>query len=294
MLTSIIGSVAILGGLGLVFGALIAIANRVFWVWEDPRIDEVTGMLPGSNCGACGKAGCRAFAESLIAGEIKPSGCTVMGDADVSNVASFLGVDAGEANRRVARLLCAGGTDVALQQAEYRGLQSCAAAAAVASGGKACTWGCLGLADCEVSCDFDAIVMNDVGLPVVIPELCTACGDCVEACPKGLFTLMPVEQKLIVQCRSLLEGDAAEELCSVACNACGRCAADAAPDLITMKNGLAVIDYSHYELADPSATNRCPTNAIVWVEGMQFPLTHDTAAITNVNRPDTVGRSVSA
>lgn len=294
LLSSIIGSVAILGGLGLVFGALIAIANRAFWVWEDPRIDEVTGMLPGSNCGACGQAGCRAFAEALIAGKIKPAGCTVMGEEDVTAVASYLGVDAGEANRRVARLLCAGGTDVAVQQAEYRGLQSCAAAAAVASGGKACTWGCLGLADCEVSCTFDAIVMNDVGLPVVIPELCTACGDCVEACPKGLFTLMPAQQSLIVQCRSLLEGDAAETLCAVACNGCGRCAADAAPDLISIRNGLAVIDYSKYELADPGAIARCPTNAIVWVEGMQFPISHTVTPISQNPNTPSVGRSVSA
>ncbi len=294
MFSSIIGSVAILGGLGLAFGALIAIANRVFWVWEDPRIDQVTGMLPGSNCGACGQAGCRAFAEAVIEGKIKPAGCTVMGEDDVTNVASFLGVDAGESNRRVARLLCAGGSDVAVQQAEYRGLKSCAAAASVASGGKACTWGCLGLADCEVVCSFDAIVMNDVGLPVVIPELCTACGDCVDACPKGLFTLMPSEQSLIVQCRSLLEGDAAEALCAVACNGCGRCAADAAPELISIRDGLAVIDYSKYELADASAITRCPTNAIVWVEGMQFPLTHGAIAITANSNIQPTDRSVTA
>jgi ferredoxin len=192
-------------------------------------------------------------------------------DADgVKAVADYLGVDAGAANRRVARLLCGGGSDLAVRHAEYRGLQTCAAAAAVAGGGKGCSWACLGLADCEVSCTFDAIFMNDRELPVVIPSLCTACGDCVEACPRDLFTLMPVEQKLIVQCRSLLEGAAADALCAAACNACGRCAVDGASGLIQMKNGLAVIDYTKNALADPSATRRCPTNAIVWVEGMQF------------------------
>jgi hypothetical protein len=45
---------------------------------------------------------------------------------------------------------------------------------------------------------------------------------------------------------------------------------DAAPGLIEMKNGLAVIDYSRNELAGPEATRRCPTEAIVWVEGAQF------------------------
>lgn len=268
--TTILSSVAILGGVGLAFGTLISLAHMKLKVWEDPRIDEVTDLLPGTNCGACGQAGCRAFAEALVAGKVQPATCTVMGPADIDEVAGYLGVEAGEANKRVARLLCAGGSDVAIQQAEYRGLQTCKAAVAVAGGGKGCAWGCLGLADCEIACDFDAIYMNAVGLPVVIPEKCTACGDCVEACPLDLFTLMPLEQKLIVQCKNLLEGEEAEAVCRVACNACGRCAADAAPGLIEMVNGLAVIDYSRNELATPDAIARCPTGAIVWVEGSQF------------------------
>ena len=112
--------------------------------------------------------------------------------------------------------------------------------------------------------------MNDAGLPVVIPEKCTACGDCVKACPKDLFVVMPKEWKLLVQCKSLLEGEAAEQLCRVACNGCGKCAQDAAPGVIEMKNGLAVVDYAKNDRADPEATRRCPTGAIVWVEGAQF------------------------
>ena len=96
-LTAVLVSVAILGGVGLTFAALIALANRRFWVWEDPRINAVVDMLPGSNCGACGKAGCRVFAESLIDGEIQPAICTVMGPDQVGDVAEYLGVDAGEA-----------------------------------------------------------------------------------------------------------------------------------------------------------------------------------------------------
>lgn len=268
--SSILTSVLILGGVGLTFGALIAAAHRRLWVWEDPRIDAVTELLPGSNCGACGLAGCRAFAEGLVAGTIRPAGCTVMSQGDREVVADFLGIEAGEAQRRVARLLCAGGCDVAPQRAEYHGLETCKAATAVAAGGKGCPWGCLGFGDCEVVCDFDAIVMNHDGLPVVIPDRCTACGDCVDACPKDLFTLMPVEHKLLVQCRSLLAGDEIEGLCQVACTACGKCVQDAPPGLITIKDGLAVVDYSKHELATPDVIARCPTGAIVWVEDAQF------------------------
>ena len=266
----ILDSALVLGGVGLFFGFLIAMANKKFYVWEDPRIGEVEELLPNSNCGACGLPGCRAFAEAVVDGNEQPSGCTVMGEEDLADVASYLGVDAGEANKRVARLLCAGGKDEAARNSDYAGLETCKAAASVAGGGKACNWGCLGLADCEIACLLDAIYMNDDLLPVVIPERCTACNDCVVACPKDLFELMPIEQKLIVQCKNLLKGDAAEDLCSVACNTCNRCVADSEPGVIEMIDNLAVINYEKNELTSPKAIERCPTAAIVWVEGQQF------------------------
>ena len=266
----ILDSALVLGGVGLFFGFLIAMANKKFYVWEDPRIGEVEELLPNSNCGACGQPGCRAFAEAVVDGKEQPSGCTVMGEEDLADVASYLGVDAGAANKRVARLLCAGGKNEAARNSDYTGLETCKAAASVAGGGKACNWGCLGLADCEVACLLDAIYMNDDLLPVVIPELCTACNDCVVACPKDIFELMPIEQKLIVQCKNLLKGDAAEDLCSVACNTCNRCVADSEPGVIEMIDNLAVINYEKNELTSPKAIERCPTEAIVWVEGQQF------------------------
>jgi Na+-translocating ferredoxin:NAD+ oxidoreductase RNF subunit RnfB len=269
--TAIVGSVAVLGGVGLTFGALIALANARLKVWEDPRIDDVTGLLPGANCGACGFAGCRAFAEAMIKGEAPPAQCTVMSEGEREEVAGYLGVDAGEADKRVARLLCAGSSDVAPWKADYRGIGSCAAAVAVSGGGKGCSWGCVGLSDCAVACDFEAIAMSAFGLPVVDPAKCTACGDCVEACPLDLFTILPLDAHLLVQCRNLLEGEDATAVCEVACNACTRCVSDAAAGLIHMERGLAVVDYEKIEMENPKAVARCPTGAIVWLEGRQFP-----------------------
>jgi len=267
--STILLSVAILGGVGLTFGAFIALAQRAFWVWEDPRIDTVAGLLPGSNCGACGYGGCRAFAVAAVEGEVAPAQCTQLGRAEIEVVATYLGVEAGEAKKRVARLLCAGGVNVAPRKADYHGIESCAAAVAVGGGGKGCPWGCVGLADCVVSCDYDAMWMDEFELPMVDPDRCTACGDCVEACPLDLFVLLPMDDHLIVQCRNLFEAEAATDVCEVACNACGRCVVDAAPGLIAMRDGLAVIDYERIDLATPAATERCPTGAIVWIEGLQ-------------------------
>lgn len=269
-MTTTLIAIAILSGLGAFFGVGLAVAHRFLRVEEDPRLELLEETLPGSNCGACGEAGCRAFAEALLCGVQKPSACTVASDPVIESIASFLGVDAGKQEKRVARLHCAGGVGVARQIAEYEGYETCRAAHLVGGGGKGCSWGCLGLDDCMKACTFDAIHMNDQRLPVVDVDKCTACDDCVEACPRDLFDIMPLAHCLIVQCKALLAGDQAMATCLVACDGCERCALDAAPGLIRMENNLPIVDYSAGGPATPAATHRCPTGAILWVEGQQF------------------------
>ncbi|MFO1051656.1 MAG: RnfABCDGE type electron transport complex subunit B [Planctomycetota bacterium] len=268
--SSIATAAMIMGGLGLLLGAVLAIADRFLAVQEDPRLEQLETMLPGTNCGACGEPGCRGFAEALIQGRKPPSRCSVSSPAGVEAIASFLGVAAGERVVRVARLHCAGGLAQARQIAEYQGHASCRAAAVVAGGGKGCSWGCLGLADCEVACTFDAIQMSRNGLPVVDVAKCTACGDCVVACPRDLFEILPLSQPLLVQCRVPLAGEQARALCSVACDACGRCVQDAPTGLIRMVGNLPVVDYQSEVAAGPEATFRCPTGAIRFVPRNQF------------------------
>jgi Na+-translocating ferredoxin:NAD+ oxidoreductase subunit B len=267
MFSEVAISLSILTGLGLLFASILAVAYKKLKVWEDPRIDQVEGMLPGANCGACGVPGCRAFAELVVKKEIAPGKCTVSSVEGIGSIAKFLGVDAAQQEKQVARLLCAGGAQESPNNSQYLGnLNTCRGAALVSGGTKDCNWGCLGLADCAHVCDFDAIHMNEDALPVVDAEKCVACNDCVEICPKDLFVLMPLSQKLIVQCKSLLEGDEALARCSVACNACGKCAVDAMPGVITMKNNLPVINYEFNEMTSAAATMRCPTGAIVWLD----------------------------
>jgi RnfABCDGE-type electron transport complex B subunit len=263
-------AVGFLLGLSAVLAVMLAIANSRLKVFEDPRVDQVAAMLPSNNCGACGFPGCRAFAEGVVEGRAQPAGCTVGGPETAKNVAEFLGVDAGEAVKRTARLLCAGGANVARQMAEYHGHPSCRAASAVVGGGKACRYGCLGYGDCFDVCDFDAIVMSPTRLPIIDADKCTACGDCIEVCPKQILELYPVEQRLIVQCKSELEGDEMLDLCRVACTACGRCAADAPEGLLKMRNNLPVLNRDLLNVQSAEATRRCPTNAIVWLDDTRF------------------------
>lgn len=258
-------SVTIMVALGFFLSVILAAANAQLYVFEDPRIERIEDLLPGSNCGACGLPGCSAFAGQVVEGAISPGSCTVSSDTGREEIADLLGVDVGGAERQVARLACAGGSNVARQRARYEGLQTCRAANLVAGGGKGCAWGCLGYGECRDVCDFDAIEMDPHELPLVDETLCTACGDCVEICPKNLFSLQPVSNRLWVACANEAIGDEAEAECEVVCNACGRCAADAPSGVISMIRNLAVVNYDLNALTHKDVIQRCPTGAIVWL-----------------------------
>ena len=275
MLISVITAITLVGLLTLMLATLLIFASRRLAVVEDPRLTQVEEMLPHNNCGACGFPSCHMFAEALVDNKTQPAKCSVGSQQDAEVIALFLNIDKGEQVKQVARLACAGGKNVATVQAEYRGMQTCNAAAQVAGGGKTCFWGCLGLADCAKACTFDAIHMDENGLPVVDEKKCTACGDCVLSCPKDLFSVQPVEQKLWVNCRNLEHGDEILNHCRVACTACGRCAQDAPNNVITMQNNLPHIQYDtskelsvngQESIDHRNAIERCPTGAIVWFE----------------------------
>ena len=251
--------------LAVLLSGILLLAGRFLRVEEDPRLERLVNLLPGTNCGACGQPGCRAFAEALLKGEAVPAGCSVSSQPARERIAIYLGVPVGEADRKVARLACAGDRNAARFLADYQGQPSCAAAAVVDDGGKACAWGCLGLGDCERSCDFDAIDMSPNGLPVVDEAKCTACGDCVRACPKDLFSIVPERQPLWVACNNPLEGNELLETCKVACTACERCVRDA-PNWLKIERNLPVPVAGAPGRPPRRAIDRCPTGAIVWIE----------------------------
>ena len=75
----VITAVVVILAIGVVLGLLLAVASKFLKIEQDNRIDKVTELLPGYNCGACGKAGCAAFAEAIVAGEVPSiSGCKVI------------------------------------------------------------------------------------------------------------------------------------------------------------------------------------------------------------------------
>ncbi|NOZ53451.1 MAG: Fe-S cluster protein [Gammaproteobacteria bacterium] len=266
----ILTAIGVMVAISFILATFLVLANKKLYVHEDLRINLVEEMLPNTNCGACGLPGCRAFAEALVQQKVLPVQCTVSTDEAKLSIADVLGVEVGEQEKQVVRLACAGGDNVARWQAHYTGLPSCRAAAQITGGGKGCWWGCLGFGDCEIACDYNAIVMNSHALPVVIEDKCTACGDCVDVCPKDLFTLHPVSHRLWVACSNLEYGDQILDNCEVACTACDRCVVDSfglnsSDSLIAMQHNLPVVDYTkNHNTRTP--IQRCPTGAIIFIE----------------------------
>ena len=197
IMTIIIAMVS-LGGLGMIFSVGLSIANKKLYVEEDPRIVEVIEELPGANCGGCGLPGCAAFAEAIVAGEAEISGCPVNSDEGSQLIAEIMGIEVTTSERLIARVMCQGGDYETAKKGVYQGVETCIGATFAGGGDKLCSYGCIGYGDCVDSCPFDAMFMNDNGLPVVIDDKCTGCGNCVDACPRDIMELHPESHKLFV------------------------------------------------------------------------------------------------
>ena len=255
-----------MGGLGLLFGASLALASRIFFVKKDPRVAQIEEVLPGVNCGACGAPGCSGFAEGVVTGRYPANGCIVGGTEVAIRVAQIMGIEAGEVVQKVAVVRCQGDRESCVDRALYQGIIDCRAAALIDEGAKGCSYGCLGMGSCVAACPFDAIVMEENGLPSVDETLCTGCGECVRTCPRGIMELIPRDQKVFIACVSQDFGKAVKAVCKVGCIGCGLCAnpKTTADEIITMDGKLPVIHYD--KVKDPwkdleNAVNKCPTKS---------------------------------
>ena len=249
----IVIAIAILGGLGLVFGLVLAAASKVFYVETDPRLEQLNECLPGANCGGCGFAGCGAYAEAVLKGEAPVGKCASGGNECAQAMAAIMGVQAEAVTRKVAMVRCSGArtydadgnlTKGAKMKATYEGFHDCLAASRVGgSGPLSCKFGCLGYGSCTRVCKYGAISVKN-GVAVVDEDLCVGCMACAQVCPRKIITAVEPSQNVIIACNSLAKGAVTNRACTIGCIGCGKCMKNCPSGAITITNNLAQIDSS--------------------------------------------------
>lgn len=256
----------VLGGIGAVFGLILAFANKKFAMEVNPLIHEVEDILPKGQCGACGYAGCAAYAEAVVENQdVAPNLCVPGKEAVAQLVAEITGKKAEEVEPRIAHIKCKGSRDKAKLNYEYEGIKDCRAASLIQGGPKGCQHGCIGFGTCVSNCNFGALTMGSDGLPKVNISLCTGCGKCKEVCPKDVIDVIPAKTIVEVNCNSKDKGAAARKLCSATpCLGCGICAKNCSYGAIEIKNNLAVVNTQICveNCKEPTCTAKCPTGAI--------------------------------
>ena len=257
------GSMALLG---VLFGVGLVVASRVFAVKHDPLVDAVLDALPGINCGACGYRGCGPYAEAVVAGEAV-NRCVPGGDDTAVALARIMGVEVGQTTKLRAVCHCQGSRDRCGTRFAYAGEADCRAAHITSGGPKDCEYGCLGFGTCAEVCPVDAITMSEGGLPVVDADACIACGQCVKACPRGLFSLESADHHIHLGCSARETGRAVKDMCSVGCIACGLCVRKDPNEAIVMDNNLPVLDYQKAAGDFSVAADVCPMGCFVVEEG---------------------------
>lgn len=253
--------------LALVAGYLLGLANKVFHVEVDPRIEAVNAALPGANCGGCGFVGCMSYAEAVAGGKAPPTKCTVGGEACAKEIAKIMGVEVAQSWPYRPAVHCRAAYADRLGRHSYLGEKTCTAANLV-SGVQGCAYGCMGFGDCARACEFDAIHVVD-GLATVDYEKCVGCGACAKACPRNIISMTPfkADRMLIIACSNKDFGKDVRAVCKVGCIGCKACTK--ACGLFTVTDNLPRIDYDQY---DPNTMNaaqlaidKCPAKGIVYV-----------------------------
>ena len=253
--------------LALISAVILYFVAQKFKIVEDPRIDEILTLLPAANCGGCGFAGCRNFAEALVkADTFEGLYCPVGGAAVMGLTAKMLGKEAPVVDPMVAVLLCNGTPEHRPRTSKYNGASDCRISNSLYIGETDCSYGCMGYSDCVRACAFDAMYMDSTSeLPVIIDDKCVACGACVRACPRNLIELRrkaKKDRKIYVACSNCDKGGPARKACKAACIGCNKCVNVCEFDAITIENNLAYIDEKKCTFCRKCAPE-CPTNAIL-------------------------------
>ncbi len=163
----IISALISLGGLALVFGAVLGFAAVKFKVEGDPLVEQIDTLLPQTQCGQCGFPGCKPYAQSIANGDAINK-CPPGGQSTINALADLLGQEAPSLDSEH------GETSDVKKVAFIREAE------------------CIGCTKCIQACPVDAILGAAKQMHTVIVSECTGCDLCVEPCPVDCIDMLPL------------------------------------------------------------------------------------------------------
>ena len=229
--------------ISMIFGLILSIASIVMFVPNDEKIDDVTAVLPGANCGACGYSGCFDYAVALVNNNAAMTLCAPGGVAATADIARILGKKNAKFVHSTAVVHCIADSNINPKKIVYHGIESCSAVSQVFGTISNCEYGCIGFGDCVKVCNYDAISICN-GIAVINTALCKSCAKCVTACPKHIISIEKANTTAVIRCSNNDRGNVAKSKCSLCCIGCKLCLKACPSNAITVENNLAVIDSS--------------------------------------------------
>lgn len=167
----LISALIALGGLSILFGAVLGFAAVKFKVEGDPLVEQIDALLPQTQCGQCGHPGCRPYAQAIVGGEAINK-CPPGGQATINALADLLDVEAPSLDS---------------EHGEHSDVKKVAFIREDE---------CIGCTKCIQACPMDAILGAAKQMHTVIADECTGCDLCVEPCPVDCIDMIPVETDL--------------------------------------------------------------------------------------------------
>ena len=128
------------------------------------RAAEIDALLPQTQCGKCGYAGCRPYAEAVAAGAADFNRCPPGGAEVIADIAALLGVAPKPLDPDCGPSIP---PQVAVIREEH----------------------CIGCTLCIQACPVDAIVGAAKLMHTIIADACTGCELCVPPCPVDCIEL---------------------------------------------------------------------------------------------------------
>lgn len=154
------------------FGLILGYAAIRFRVEGNPIVDRIDAILPQTQCGQCGFAGCRPYAEAIANGEAPINQCPPGGESTIVMLADLLDVE-------VLPLNAEHGEHSELPMVAFIDENNC-----------------IGCTLCIQACPVDAILGSAKHMHTIIADECTGCELCLPPCPVDCIDMIPVRPTL--------------------------------------------------------------------------------------------------